>query len=280
MFNNRELATGVWLLMLGAFLLSKREIRASVRRLLRAFFQWKILLSVGCMVLYVAGVVAVLWLIGFWQPNLTKDTAVWLAFSAFAMVLDFVTSGRDENVCRKIFFDNVKVVILVEFLINTYTFSFLGELVFVPCVTVIVLLDVVARTDEQYAQVARFTAGLLAIIGLAVFAFAISKAIADFRNLGRLDTVRSVALAPILSLAFSPFIYILLLVTTYELVFLRLRIGAEKASDVIGYARRRIMLRHGLRLNQLRAFLRRESLDLMRIRTRTDVDNLLDHDTN
>jgi len=263
-----------------AFLLSKPEIRTSVRGLLRSFFRWKILLCVGCMVLYIGGVVAALWMIGFWQPGLTKDTVLWLSFSAFALVLDFVTSDRDENVFGKIFFDNVKAVILIEFLVNTYTFSFVGELVFVPLVTFIFILDAVARKDDKYAQVARFTGGLLAVIGLAVFAFAISKAIADYRNIVSLDTVRSVALAPILSLAFLPFIYILLLVSTYEQVFLRLNLGQGKAADVMRYARRRIMLRYGLHLKQLRAFLRGHALDLMLIRTTTDVDDLLNAGSN
>ena len=79
----------------------------------------------------------------------------------------------------------------------------------------------------------------------------------------------------ILSIAFSPFIYVLLLLITYELVFRQMTIGPEKVPELESYARRRIWLSYGLRLKQLQAFSRDHAFDLRRMRTTTDVDNLL-----
>ena len=246
-----------------------------MRQLVRAALHRKILLCVGCMTLYTGVVAAALWIVRYWHVGLLKETVFWLCFAGFPMIYTFVTPNEDKDIFRTIFFDNVKAVILIEFLVNTYTFPLLGELLFVPVVTFFVIVDAVVRLDEKNAQVSRLTGGLLAIIGFTVIGFAIHKALGDYRNLGTLDTVRNLLFVPILSIAFSPFIYVLLLLTTYKLVFRQITIGPEKGPDLKSYARRRIWLSYGLRLKQLRAFSRDHAFDLRRMRTTTDVDNLL-----
>lgn len=277
MFNNREIATAIWVLLFAVWALSKTEVRNSAGYVVRAFIHPKILVCLSLMTAYIAIILAILALIGVWHIGLTKATILWLCFSGFALVLAFANSNRDDNdnVFRKIFFDNFKAVILVEFLINTYTLSLVGELVVVLFVTFVILLDTFARTDDQYAQVARITGVLLVVTGFSFFAYAVSEAIGDYRTLRSLETLRSISLPPLLSITLAPFIYAVVLVSTYELVFLRLKLGPKKTTAVLRYARRRILLRFGLRVKILRAFLRLHALDLMSVQTVNDVDNLV-----
>lgn len=57
------------------------------------------------------------------------------------------------------------------------------------------------------------------VIGIVILAITVSRAISNFQNLLSLDTFRSIALAPLLSLLFTPFVYVMVLISKYELVF-------------------------------------------------------------
>ncbi len=239
MFNNREIATAIWLTLFAIWILTKSNVRTSIAGVFRAFLSWKILTCVAAMLLYTGAIVAVLYAIGFWQLPMIKDTVLWFCFTAFATVMRFSTSRNNDNIMRKVFADNLKLIIFLEFLIGSYVMSLPAELVFVPFVTLIVLLDTVAKLNEEHAVVAKLTTFLLAIIGFAILGFAVSHAIGDFRNLGTMNTVRTIAFPPLMSIAFIPFIYALVMIAAYESIFIRLAVGRDKAPDVVRYAKRR-----------------------------------------
>jgi len=276
LFNNREIATAFWFLLFAVWALSKPTVRKSVGHLLLTFGNRKLLACVGAMLAYTAALVASLSALGFWHTGMLKDTVIWFFFSGFVLVMDFVTSKDNEPVFKKILFDNVKVLIVIQFIINTYTMPLIGELVFVPFVTLLFVMDALAKTDTQYDSGARLTGCVISIIGFLIFGYAIWCAVSDFRNLGSMDTFRSIAFPLLMSLLFAPFVYFVVLASTYENIFVRLRIGPEKTRDVIRYAKRRILFRYGLRLSRLREFSKRFSLELMRIQTVEDVDRLLE----
>jgi hypothetical protein len=203
-----------------------------------------------------------------------KDTVLWFCFTAFVMVMRFSTSRDNDNIMQTVFADSLKLIIVLEFLVGNYVMSLSAELVFVPFVTLIVLLDTVAKLDEKTAVVAKLTTFLLAVIGFAILGFAVSRAIGDYQNLGTMDTVRTIAFPPLMSIAFIPFIYCLVVIVTYESIFIRLAGGRDKAPDVIRYAKRRIFFHCGLSLRRLRAFAKRPPFEIMQVESRADVDRL------
>jgi len=274
LFNNREIATAIWLTLFAIWILPKSNVCTSIIGVFRAFLNWKILVCVAAMVLYIAAIVAGLYAIGFWQLPMIKDTVLWFCFTAFAMVMRFSTSRDNDNIMRTVFVDNVKLIIFLEFLIGAYVLSLPAELVFVPFVTVVVMLDAVAKLNEKCADVAKFTTFLLAAIGFAILGFAVSRAIGDFQNLGTMNTVRTIASPPLMSIAFIPFIYGIVLIITYESLFIRLAIGRDKAPNVVRYAKRRIFFHCGLSLRRLRAFAKRPPFEMIQVESNADVDRL------
>lgn len=228
------------------------------------------------MVLYTTATVTVLWVAGFWQLEMLKDTVLWFCFVAFAAVVRFTTSRDNERILRQVLLDNVKLIILIEFLIGTYTMSLPMELLFVPFVTFLVMIEAVASLDDKNASVARLMAFTLAVVGFAILGFAVSRAIGDYRNLGTMNTVRSIVFPPLMSIAFTPFVYVVVVLATYEIVFGRLALGRDKTADIIRYAKRRILLHHGLSLRRLRDFAKRPPFEIMQIQTTDDVDRLLE----
>lgn len=273
-FSDREIATAIWLGVLLVFALSKKAIREALLDLVKAFFHWKILTSVAVMILYTTGMVCLLHAANFWTVSLLKDTIIWF-FSGMVLAVSFLTSHKDEKVFSRIVASTVKIVVLLEFLVNTYTFSFPVELLLVPFAALIAMMDVVAKADAKYSSVARFTTGLQVVIGLAILAVAVVKAAANFGSLLSIDSIRQVLLSPVLFVLFAPLIYLLLLYARYEDLFVRLRMGPEKDRAVKRYTKWRLIRHLGMSVQKVGTFIRAHALDLMRLKSREDVDRLL-----
>lgn len=274
-FNNREIATAFWLIMFLAFALRKTDIRKPLAAVLRAFLHLKILVPVCLMVLYTAATVAMLGAIGLWNVSLLKDTVVWFCAIAMAMMMRFATSDDAENIFQKVLFDSIKIIIVIEFLVNAYTFSLPAELVIVPVMTLIAIVDAVASLDKKNSAVLKVTKGVQMVIGFVILVVVVSRAVSELQNLQSLDTVRSILLAPLLSLLLCPFLYIMALTAKYEIVFLRLDFGIEKEKGLKRYARRRIVMHAHLSLRKLQYLLRKHAVDLMHIQTEADIDRIL-----
>lgn len=275
LFNNREIASAIWLLVIFTFLLGKRDIRKSLFNVIKSLFHIKILSSIFIMMAYTTGIVIALYLVKLWNISLLKDTVVWFCFTGVVMSFNLVTLREDENLFRKIIIDNIKIVIIIEFLVNTYTFSLVGELVFIPFMTLIVMLDVVAKTDKKYLAVAKLMSRLQIIIGLVILIYAISNAISDYKNFGSLDTIKNFLLAPLLTISFLPLIYFILLFAAYESLFIRLNLGYEKGKKLKNYARRKIIKQCLFSLKKIKKASNMNIYNLMHIRNEKDVDDMV-----
>lgn len=275
LFNNRELASLILLTLVMVWALRKAGIRRSLKSTVRAFFRKEIIVLVLLMVLYTGATVTVLRCISIWNLSLLKDTIVWFWVGAMPMIMHFMTSRNTENIFRKVAVDSIRVIIVLEFLVNTYTFPFVVELIIVPTMTLVAMLDVVSSTDKKFAELSKFTKGIQVVVGCAIVVIAIGRAILDWHNLASFDSFRSIALAPILCLLFTPFLYIAALISNYQQVFVRLNIGVEKEAKFKRYVRRRVILHVGLSLRRLQHLDRNYAADFMRVETKDDVDRLL-----
>ena len=273
LFNNREIATAIWVLVIFILILFKRDIRKTVLNVIKAFI--KILPSIFLMIAYTTGIVIILYRVNFWNVSLLKDTIVWFCLTGILMSVISVTSKTDQNLFRKLIIDNIKIVMVIEFIVNTYTFSLAVELVIIPIVTFIVILGVVAETNERFSIVAKLTNGLQIIIGIVILIYAISNVVSDYQNFGSLDTLRKFLLPILLTVLYLPFIYFMLLFSTYELLFMRLNLGYEKSKKLKRYAKSKIIRHCLLSLKKVKKTLNMNTYNLMHIRNKEDVDKMI-----
>lgn len=228
------------------------------------------------MLLYTTAVVALLHMAGFWTIALAKDTVFWCCFSGVVLAVNLITSEGNENIFWKIMADNVKLIIVIEFLVNAYVFSLPVELALVPIIALLTMMNALAHSDEQYSAVAKLTSGLLTVVGFAILLSAGFRAASDYANFGSIENIRRFLLPVVLSISFAPCIYLLMLFGAYELLFVRLEVGAEPEEAVKRHAKRHIIVHCGLSLKKLRAFSKAHALDLMRIQNKGDVADLFD----
>ena len=273
MFNNREIATAIWLLLIATYVLRYQTVRDAVKSLFSV--HPKILVLLALMLAYAIAEIALLAFFHAWHIGLLKDAILWFCFTGFTLLMNTVTSSHKENTFAAVLRDNGKVMLFITFLLNTYVLPLLRELILVPGITFVAVLAAFANGKKEDHLVANLMNGILAIVGFGLLAWAVSNAIADLRNLAQVETLQKLALPPLLSLLLTPFLFAAVLLSVYQILFTKLHIGREKNPDVIRYAKQRMLRVFGLRLAKLQAFSTQNDWALTRIETRQDVDQLL-----
>ena len=274
-FNNRELATFFWLAVFLAFAFAHADVRRSFARVLQTFFCVTLQVLVWVMLFYCTAMIVLLARFRLWNATLLKDTIIWFCVVALSMLFRYGTSSDGSTMFRKVAGDVITAGVVLEFLINTYTFSLPVELVIVPVATILSLAVAYGKLRAQYAAASRMALWMVVGLVLVVLGHAIAGALSNLRALGSMNTLRSIMLEPVLSLLLLPLLYGMSLRSKYEEVFIRLNLDKDKEPAVVGYARRHIMAHAGLNLGKLQSLLRHHIPELMGIQTKDDVDRLI-----
>lgn len=237
----------------------------------------KLLLFCGCALVYFALVVLLLLKVGYWEPVFLKGTVLWAILSGSVFVFHMVRSNSGESLFWNVVRDSLKVIVVIEFLVSTYSFSLVTELILLPVLTVVGIIDAFSRSDEQYAPIARVTSFILVLVGLIVVSQALWRAIVDWQSLATTLTLREFLLAPILSMSLVPFVYLSQVYMLYESLFVRLSQSTSLESNckLKRYVKRRIMLRCGLNPSRLRQFRGPTAYSLLQVTSKEDIDGLL-----
>ena len=277
LLDNREIAGGFWLVVALAILLWNAHLRRCLLDFLKAFLVRNLLLFCGCALVYFAFVVFLLLRVGYWEPVFLKGTILWAILSGSVFIYHLVRSTGGENLFWNVVRDSLKVIVVIEFLVSSYSFSLIAEIILLPVLTVVSIFDAFARSDKQYAVVARMTSSILVLVGLIVVSQALWRALIDWESLATTLTLREFLLAPVLSMLLVPFIYLSQVYMLYESVFVRLSLSTSLESDckLKRYVKRRIVLCCGLNPSRLRQFRGPSAYRLLQVTSKEDIDGLL-----
>jgi len=187
-FNNREIATAIWFIIIFLWALSISDVRRSIGNLLKAFFNKKIVIPLIAMLLYIVFMVVVFNKIGFWDISATKDTILWTLGTAFTMFFSLNKVTQDNNYFKNLILDNLKFVLILEFVVNLFSFSLPAELIVIPIVSFIVMLNAYTEAKPEYKQVRNLFNFILGVFGLILLAFTVKEIILDFHNFASLKT--------------------------------------------------------------------------------------------
>ncbi len=277
LFNNREIAAGVWLvvvLVIVSLLLGPRQFLTD---LLSIFQSVALLALVALACAYLTLAVTGLLKIGFWEPALLKGTILWAILSGSVLIFGSLGSSGSEVTFRSLLSDNLKVIVIIEFLVSSYTFSLIAELLLWPTLVAVVAVNAFLESHEQHKGLARFTSASLILFGWIVIVQAAWRAFGDLGNLATTLTLREFLLPLVLSLLLVPFIYLSQVYGYYDKIFRRLSLSLElqKNSSLKRYASRRIVHACGLDTAKLRQLCGPNEVRLMQIRSEQDVDDLV-----
>ncbi len=203
------------------------------------------------MLFYISAMVWVLAEVELWSTVQLKLTIIWVVSVAAVMLFRVNSISEDEHFFKKAIQDNIKIIIVLEFVINVYSLSLWIELILVPLLAILAGILVIAESDKKYAQVEKAINWFLETTGLGLLAYAIYRIAVDFGSFANIENLQDFTLPPIMSIAYLPFVYFIALFMTYEVLFVRLGFFI-KESHLLRYTKLRTLINMNVNLSRLK----------------------------
>lgn len=269
--NNREISILIWIVVFFLWVLSQKKIRAAFVSVIKAFFAKKLVYGYLLMFLYIAMIIYPFYLLGLWGAHWIKNTILWVSCIAFIMLMRF-SKATDKNFFINSVKDNLKILIVLEFIINLYVFSLWIELLLVPFSALIGGMIAIAETDEQYKSVKKFLDFVLSVMGIVFVAYALYQVSTDFGNFASKKTIIDFSLPILFTIMFLPFVYLIALYSNYETLFLRMPFFIEN-QRVLSYSKRKTVLSFGFNLKAINRWC--SHFNSLLIKEKKDIDEAI-----
>lgn len=230
-FSNREIALTIWMVIIGAFLAFSpklRDVRSAFKGVLKAFFVWKLQSVVLLMLGYIAIVVYWLSEIGIWDIDQLKNTILWTLTVAIASVYRVETIKKEKGFFKNSVLDSLKLTAILEFIFTFYSFPLIVEIILLPLITLIVLASEFAGRDSKYAKAKKVIDGILVLFGIILVGYTAYMLFTDMDEIAKEQTLYDFLIPILLTLCFIPFIFRLMVYTTYETVRIRTNYAIQR----------------------------------------------------
>jgi hypothetical protein len=275
----RQYAWGSWLLAIIIYCLSIKRIRPDLQWIIKLVISPKLLTAFAMMSAYIIGIVYALYQFGLWDSSLLFKTVMWFVFSGIIASFRAIEQARDIQYFKAVIKDSIKLAILLEFIVNKYTFSYFAELFMAPILVILSISFVILDKDEDFNNPAgvllkKSLYAINVMINAVIVYYALSSALNDIDTLGSLGSIRKLLLSPILSILFIGFTYFFALWSAYEQVFIRLNCGTPKTTSLLNYIKFKTFLHCRLNLKKTDLFWRLNALQILNISDKHDAEIL------
>jgi len=274
-FNNREIATFIWLVVIIVVFLFKRDIRKPMLEIIKLLFSKQMLIIILLMVIYIGLEIFVLYKLGFWDIDIIKETIYWIIGSAFILLVNFRDAFKDSVYIKRTIFNSLKLIALIQFILNLYVFSLIVEIIIIPIVALIAIMDVYSEGQEKYARAHKVTTGMLAIFGLVMITISVVHITSDKEVYFVMENIRRLFLPFLLMIGYMPFIYMFALYSEYEILFKRIDIFMGNDKEVTRYAKIQIFKLCHLNIWKLRRFETESRNRLLRKNDKESINTII-----
>ena len=254
LFSTREVASGVYLLLLLLWLISKKDGARAVIALLKTVFKPIVIIPVLCLLGYAALLVYGLHFVPFWEWALLKDVVIWVLFVATPICFKAGTRKNKDYPFKQMVIDNFLWSAFLEFFVGAFTFSFLAELIILPIFTFITILKDYDRENPMHKQYQKVFDGIATVAGLLLLAFTVKEAVNTIANDDTIGLIVSFAVPAIFSVAFLPVVYALAVKAKYHDLFVRLYIRNYMSKDGLSPKKRSVFFACGLSYRKIQRF--------------------------
>jgi hypothetical protein len=229
-FNNREIALLFWIaLIVLVVLLSK--LRKSLVPIFKILTGKMFLIFFSLIGAYLYGIILLLKNLEVWQTSNLKDFLFWL-FSVGLILVFKINEAKSNAYFKGIFLAAIKWTILLEFIVNLYSFSLFTEIIILPILVFLAMTQAFAEMDEKHKMVSKFLQNVIAVAGLLIFSYSLYKTIVNFDDVLTFQNLVSFLLPSTITVLFIPFVYFLALYSTYEIYFIHLDFMTVKKDKV------------------------------------------------
>ena len=106
----------------------------------KSFFCWKIIIPILVLLLYGYIPIFLVKQLKFWKWIYLKDVCFWVIFVGIPFCLN-VSAAKEKSYFKNIILNNLKLVVVVEFIISSFTFNILIEFILQPILIFLILLQ-------------------------------------------------------------------------------------------------------------------------------------------
>lgn len=222
--NNRELATVIYLILLLVWSFTKPTIRQSLMDVAKAFLTKSIIVPFSMMALYLVIIILLLSKVGLWNSYQLKNSLIWFVSTAMVSFLRLNLIPQNPNYFMETVKDNLKLLVVLEFLISFYTFDLWIELIIVPLIVILGGMLTISQSDKKYQSIEKLINSVMVLSGAFLVIYTIYKLATDFGEFAKVQTLYDFAIPPLLTFLLIPFIYFMVLCISYENAFVRLNL--------------------------------------------------------
>lgn len=241
-FNNREIALIFYLIAFISWALTKKKIRESIFGVIKSLFIGQIFISILLLLIYVSIILYGLSLVGLWNSKLIKDSIYWTFGIGFILMMNSNNAIKEENYLRKIVINNIKVLMIIEFIVGLFVFGLSTEFILMPIVIFLSILLAYTEAYQEHTQVKNFLLKVFGIIGFLYLIYSGYMIYQDFTDFASWHNLRAFLFPIIMTIMFLPFIYFYALYVHYESLFVRVDFFLKDNKSLCKFAKRRILL--------------------------------------
>lgn len=223
-FSTREMATIFWLLIFTFFILTVKKSRKSVLSVLSILFSRNIIIPFILIMSY-SGILFLF----FSKFKISKyidlkDVIIWILFIGVPLCYKVVSDKSNKDFFKNIITSNLKLIVFVEFIISTVSFSLMKEIIIAPLFTLLFILESIFSMKKKYSKISKVISYILTVIGFFILYKSFSLAIRNYKGLNSIKTLITILTPISLSVLYLPIIFLFGIYFKHDNIFSRLKI--------------------------------------------------------
>lgn len=179
------------------------------------------------MILYMAVVVYFLSQMDLWNTSQIKNTVFWCASVGFVTLYKIESIKKDRSFFKHAVMGNFRLLAVLQFVIGVYTFPIFIELLLMPFLVLVTAMLAIAESDKKYYQVKVLLEYLLFIFGVTLIGYTLYMLMTNFGEFGNEKTAYDFFVPSLLTIFYLPFVFFMLIYSSYEQVFVRLQFSIK-----------------------------------------------------
>ena len=208
----------------------------------KAFFQKKIILILLSGQFYICLFIYLFYHIGLWSVTILRESIVFLLFTSISLIIKYISHKERVASIKELIEDTVKATVVIEFYLNIYTFSYCVELIVQFFLALFCLMGMYNKRDSpELRTIYRCSQTMFYGLSFFLVSFSTYMMFSQWRDIFLKENVESLLFPVIVTLVYWPFLYMLSVVSVYEVWFVRIYFASNKEKELYRFRRNQVM---------------------------------------
>ncbi len=206
-FNNNEIAILLLLILLLVLFKPLRECFVGIIKIFTEFLLKNKIIKAMLfeLFLYFSIITFILYIIGFWNLSLFKDSILWFLLSGFVLYKDIIANRNWQDTMKNYLLKVISISAIFEFITNIICLPVWSLLIIIPIICILQLMSSYSENKNEYKNVCILTNSLMTIIGIGILIYTACRLFDNFDILLQEDNLKTFVLPIIYTVAFLPF---------------------------------------------------------------------------